>query len=359
MTGFQPATHGCNRNDTSLAPSYATLAERLRDEGFDTAAVVSHVFLGKRFGLHQGFTHWDQELVLRSDAESHAAISSPEVTDKGLAWLREYREQHSQDSAGEAVRPWFLWLHYFDPHYLYQPHPDLESSFGGEGFVDLYDGEIAFTDRHLGRLFEGLERLDLMDDTAVLIVADHGEELQDHGGMFHRKTLYEEVVRIPLILRAPALPAGGVATPISLVDVPATLLDLLGLEPMIPQAGRSFLPLVGAPASVTPAPILIELVQRDRELASVVEGRWKLVVDYRDGRSQLFELDADPKEQRNLADEQPDREQALRRRLESLREEARTLAEGLDTAGHVELPDDEKRAMQQLGYAGEDEEDED
>jgi arylsulfatase A-like enzyme len=128
---------------------------------------------------------------------------------------------------------------------------------------------------------------------------------------------------------------------------------------MIPQAGRSFLPLVGAPASVTPAPILIELVQRDRELASVVEGRWKLVVDYRDGRSQLFELDADPKEQRNLADEQPDREQALRARLEGLRKDARSLAEGLDKAGHVELTDDEQRALQQLGYAGEDEEDED
>ena len=345
MTGVMPATHGCNRNDTSLAAGFRTLAESLSDAGYQTAAVVSHIFLGTRYGLDQGFDHYDQELVLQSDQESHAAISSPEVTDKGLAWLA--------DRSGED-RPWFLWLHYFDPHYLYRTHPELDGAFGDEDFVDLYDGEIAFMDLHLNRLFEGLARNGHDTDTIMALVADHGEELKDHGGMFHRKTLYNEVVRIPLILRGPELEPGRVTTPVSLVDLPATLLDLLGVPPLHGEAGESFLSTMGTEAEVTAPPPLIELNQRDRELAAIVQGSWKLVHDYRSDESQLFDLSTDPGEQVDLAEKEPGRVRELRHILESRRGRARALAAHFEKAGRIELTAEEQHALDQLGYGGED-----
>ena len=218
MTGLPSAAHGCRSFYSSLAPSYGTLAEQLLAGGYDTAAVVSHVFLGRPYGLHQGFVHFDDELVLEM-TRSDEVISSVAVSDKGLAFL------DAKAAAGEQ-EPWFLWLHYFDPHSVYQAHPDQVGTFGSKRPVDLYDGEIAFTDQHIGRVLSGLEGLGFDDDTVVVFTADHGEEFRDHGGVDHGHTLYQEQLHLPLIIRVPGEEPGRHPGMVRSIDLPATILDL-------------------------------------------------------------------------------------------------------------------------------------
>jgi arylsulfatase A-like enzyme len=173
MTSLYSTTHGCWKIESRLEPEYTTFAEVLRDSGYDTAMAVPHLFLSAQYGLQQGFTHVDDTLI-RTGADSDQAISSPGITERGLAFIEE------KAKVNDGV-PWFLWLHYFDPHDAYLPHAGFSERFGTEKEIDLYDGEIAFTDDHVGRVIERIDALNLAPDTIVVIVADHGEEFGEHG----------------------------------------------------------------------------------------------------------------------------------------------------------------------------------
>jgi hypothetical protein len=131
MTSTHSSTHGCWQFRSQLDPSFTTLAEVLRNSGYHTAAVTSHTFLRKSYGLGQGFEDYDESLIVRL-RQSHRAISSPMVTERALVFL-------DRQANMEERRPWFLWVHYFDPHHVYNEHPGVTEEFGGEP-VDLYDG---------------------------------------------------------------------------------------------------------------------------------------------------------------------------------------------------------------------------
>ena len=343
MTGLYSSTHGCWTGRSSLAPALPTLAERLAAAGADTGAIVSHVFLDRRYGLHQGFAEYDDELVAGTASESHLAVSSARLTDKALAWL--------ERRAGEGERPWFLWVHYFDPHFVYTAHAGVSEAFGTGDDGDLYDGEIAFTDRHVGFLLDGLDELGLGEDTLVIVTADHGEEFGDHGGSKHRTTLYREVQRVPLLIRAPDCAPGRRADVVSLVDLAPTALELLGADPLEPAAGRSLVPLLrGEP--VAPRPVLGELGWNVVTVESLVSGHWKLVIDRDEEREpvQLFDLSSDPGEQRNLAGAEPARVEELRALLRD--EVARGLRWGNEygPAGELELSASDLERLRGLGY---------
>ncbi|MFN0008802.1 MAG: sulfatase, partial [Planctomycetota bacterium] len=231
MTSMQASAHSCDQIASRLDPSYTTMAEILRDSGYDTAFVASHVFLSAGYGLQQGFTHVDTRIL-----QDESAITSPAVTDWGLAWL------HDKAAADDGV-PWFLWLHYFDPHAPYLVHEGISERFGTETDLDRYDGEIAFTDQHLGRLLEAFERLGLAENTILVVVADHGEEFGEHGVQGHGYDLHEEVVRGPLIVRAPGIAPRRVSEVVPTVDVMPTLLELCGARGRNEVEGRSLLPL--------------------------------------------------------------------------------------------------------------------
>jgi arylsulfatase A-like enzyme len=343
MTGLYTSSHGCWSGRSSLAAPIPTLAERLAAEGFDTGAVVSHVFLDRRYGLDRGFADYDDELVQETKAESHLAITSPRITDKALAWL--------EQRAGEGApgRPWFLWVHYFDPHQEYRPHEGISEAFGLEQPSDLYDGEVAFTDRHVGRLLDGLDALGPAGETVVVVTSDHGEEFGDHGGSGHRVTLYEEVLRVPLMIRAPGAVPGRRAEVVSLVDLAPSALELLGLPPIEPSAGRSLVPLLtGRPRA--PRPVLGELGLNVVMVESIVEANWKLVVDREEERVMLFDLARDPAEADDLAEAQPERVDELRALL--AREVARGLRWGNEygPAGELELSERDRARLRELGY---------
>jgi arylsulfatase A-like enzyme len=341
MTGLYTSTHGCWNGRSYLAPLFPTLAEQLAAGGLDTAAVVSHVFLDPRYGLDQGFGLYDDELVRETKRASHLAITSPQITDKAVRWL--------EARAGTNGRPWFLWVHFFDPHLRYLAHEGVSEAFGSSDPEDLYDGEIAFTDLHLGRLLDRLDELGMRDSTLVIVTSDHGEEFGDHGGIGHRSTLYREVQRIPLVIRAPGVEPGRREEVVSLVDVSPTVLELLGGAALEPVAGRSLAPLLRGDA-LGVRPVLGELGGNQLWSRSIITGRWKLLIDYKKKLQQLFDLSNDSAERRDLAEHEPERVEELRDLLQTEIARALKWQKAYGSAGELDLSPADLEHLRDLGY---------
>ena len=257
----------------------ATLATVLGEAGYETAAFYT-----------PGIFHTEGEKLRRYDRESfgfrrfdHADTDAERKTDAVL------EEMDRLVAAGEP--PGFFWVHYFDVHEPYQ-----DGRFGHRD-VDRYDGEIARVDAALRRLWDGARRR-LSRPVVLVVTADHGEEFREHGGVYHGSSLYEEQVRVPLIVRAPGLPARRIDAPVELVDLAPTLLGLLELPLAESMRGDDLRPLMaGRTDSLGPA---FSAVMRKR---MVTDGRYKLVAELRYGLYELYDLRADPHERRNLASE--------------------------------------------------------
>ena len=341
MTSEDPRTHGCVAKKRKLPQHFETVAEVLAAADFATGAVTSHLFISKDYGFDQGFELFDEELMHESMDAPHRAISSPGITERGVRWLR------ARAAEPDASR-WFLWLHYFDPHRNYLPHPGISKSFGRDEMRSLYDGEIAFTDVHIGHLFQELASLGLEDDTLVVFVADHGEEFQEHGDWGHGKALYEEVVRIPLWMRVPGHQGERIESPVSIVDIMPTVLELLDVRaPAV--AGTSLAPTMTGTAHVERGPVLLKL--EDSGLEGIVSGNWKLVRDVNTGVAELFDSSVDRYDQNDLAAAQPARVTTLLQALERETIQAESRSRGL---GNHEATDEQLKALEDLGYVGDD-----
>ena len=218
LTGLYPPRHSLRDNGLWALPQDArTLAEEARAGGLQTAAFLGAVVLDRGFGLDQGFDVYDVP-ARSAAASSHASErTAAEVVDAALAWL----------AGRDPDRGAFLWLHLFDPHAPYTPPPDLRAgAFAG----NPYRAEVTAMDRELGRFFDALREEGLFDTSTLLVVADHGEGLGEHGEATHGTHVFESTLRVPLLLRPPGgVAARRVATPVSVVDVFPTLLESLGL----------------------------------------------------------------------------------------------------------------------------------
>ncbi len=347
MTSHYTSSHSAWDFKSKLPGSFTTLAEILGAQGYHTGAVVTHVFAGRKYGMHQGFVDFDDALVV-DGIRAHVQITSPRVTARGLDWIRR--------RAGED-RPWFLWLHYFDPHGEHLEHPGLSAVFGSEESLVLYDGEIGFTDRAIAALLAGLEELEQADETVVVLTADHGEEFGEHGRTRHGKTLYEEVIRVPLIVRAPGLAPRRVPGAAPSVDVLPTLLELMALPAPEGLAGVSLVnAMQGAP--LEPRPVLAELrAMAFKDADSYSRGRWKVIREGFKQRDHLYDLEADPGEQVDLAAERPELLERMLGEMDALRSDARRAAGGrAPEAGDPGLSPGELEALRQLGYIEEESE---
>jgi arylsulfatase A-like enzyme/Tfp pilus assembly protein PilF len=217
LSGLLPPHHGLRNNGAGSFPGdKATLATVLSGQGFRTGAFVGAFVLDRRFGLARGFEVYDDEIE-RAPGETvvlEAERSGREVMDRALAWLGK-----------DDKRPFFLWVHLYDAHAPYEPPSPFRERHPGRP----YDGEIAAVDEQVGRLLQELDRRGLAGSTAVAVAGDHGEALGEHGEMTHGLLLYEPTLHVPLLIRAPGLPAGKVLeTPVSLVDLGPTLAGLAG-----------------------------------------------------------------------------------------------------------------------------------
>lgn len=225
MTGLYPPHHGVRDNGLyRLSAEHETLAERLKANGYDTAAFVGCFILDERFGLSQGFDVYDFEVTeagYRKSQPDFNERSAEAVTDSAVGWLRTRQEEN-------RTAPFFAWVHYFDPHLPYRSPLQAQAVFAGRP----YDAEIAWVDQQLGRLLGELSRLHLTEKTLVVLVADHGESLGEHGEATHGMFVYDATVRVPLILSSPVLfdqPFVDGDRVVGLVDVRPTIEDLLGV----------------------------------------------------------------------------------------------------------------------------------
>ncbi|MEW6745627.1 MAG: sulfatase-like hydrolase/transferase [Planctomycetota bacterium] len=338
LTGTLPPRHGIRDNGVaSLSERATTLAERLREAGWTTGAFIGSYVLDATFRLDQGFDLYDdvpdRQLVSGGYFEERPAN---EVVDAALTWMATVSEE-----------PFFLWVHLFDPHAPYAPPPPFDSEFAERP----YDGEIAFADSQVMRLLETLATRRERAATFVIVTADHGEGLGEHNEDSHALFVYDSTLRIPLLITGPGIPPGlRVKTPVTLVDIAPTILDLLELPPLEDAQGSSLRPaLSGEPIPATP--IYFEsyngyLAYGWSPLLGVVDKETK-VIDAPE--PELYRVSSDRGELENAFA----RERAVGERL---RAAARTYCSNLQAAGSLAQPREpsaiERSRLEGLGYVG-------
>jgi arylsulfatase A-like enzyme len=277
-----------------LGDGEVMLAEHLAKAGYHTAAFVTHTYFLSNYRLNRGFAHYDTALVSTDPEVAFGRPSSNLLADRVIDYLGKVPKG----------RPFFLWAHFFDPHHRYLLHPGF-SKFGS-GPRGRYDGEVAFTDHHIGRVLRSLARHPEADRIAVLLTADHGEAFGEHGHYFHGTTLYEEEIRVPMLLSVSGMGSRRVRTPVSLLDVAPTLFELAGLPRDPRHRGRS---LLGAARGerLPMEPVFAEILPENslRTQIAVVKGDWKLIYDEVSGVLRLFHLLEDPRERNNRRRQEP------------------------------------------------------
>lgn len=310
LTGTYPPVHQIrDMGGFRLASGVPTLAETLQKAGFDTAAVVAAAVLNREYELDRGFRVYDDRLEA---APSHpglpgvvAEIRADRVTDRALQWL---------EAGWNGSSPFLLWVHYYDPHFPYDPPEPYRSRYA----EDLYAGEIAYTDEQIGRLLQGLSRRGVQDQTLVVFLSDHGESLGEHGERTHGVFLYDSTMRIPLIFSGPGIPENRViGQQVRSIDLFPTLLDYLGLAPEKPVAGVSLLPALREGRPVRSHQAYMETVYPKihmgwSELRALRTDEWKLVLA---PRPELYRLSQDPGERENLVTRYPAEADRLQKQI--------------------------------------------
>lgn len=331
LTGLTPRENGVVQNGVPLATDAPTMAEALRSQGYRTGAVVAAFTVSSKLGFARGFEYFDDDFAAAGaltrltfvrlagsfriiDAKARLQRPANEVTPRALRWLRDERN-----------RPFFLWVHYFDPHTPYEPPDEYRDLTDAETpQVRLYDGEVAFMDAEIGGLLAALHDAGVRENTVIVAVADHGESLGEHDYYYdHGRYVYEPCMHVPLLVAAPpgfgSLSGAviksepGLVTLASLYDF---LLDNFAAYWSDSASGRN------EPAPAAEAAVFGESLEGDlnyRMVISRVDGSsplYKLVLDAGTGAVELYDLQADPRETQNLARVRLEVTRALLKRLE-------------------------------------------
>ena len=353
MTGLWPPSHGVFEDTRRLAEEAVTLAEVLRDAGYQTASIVTNGFATDAYGLEQGF----EELTLITTPRR----KSSRVHEEAVAWLEKR----------DPERPFFLYLHTIDPHKPYLPTDELRQRFAPRAdpvwrqivanpakqrwppndFViaqlrALYDAEIAENDATFGQTLDALQAAGLYDDALIVFLSDHGEEFYEHGAWTHASDLYREVLDVPLIVKLPGQRQGRrVAELVQQIDLMPTILGHLGIDGPATE-GRA-LPSLLDPAGARPATVFSHTKRKSQTTASVIDGDWKFIrrVDDTGTTERLFNWREDPRELDDRAAERPILAGLLAAAL------ARHLAESRPPGVADAAPDEEVlNNLRDLGY---------
>jgi arylsulfatase A-like enzyme len=284
-----------DRHEVRYFEKNVMLAERLHDAGYRTVGAASHFLFDRALGWVDGF---DRFVMAGAEGKAPPGAgidqkhSSRPLADAAIRFLKDPEVMSG---------PFFMWIHFLDPHKKYLEHPGF-SNFGSDPRA-LYDGEIAFTDFHVGRVLEALAASPAADRTVVIFTGDHGEAFGEHGFFFHGREIWDEVVRIPLVIYVPGMKGRKIARRVSSVDVAPTVLDLAGL-PADPEARGQSLAVELFGGDLPARPLLVDQPRNPYYLPkrAFIEGSYKLLHDIDSDVYQLFDLDHDPGETSDLAD---------------------------------------------------------
>jgi arylsulfatase A-like enzyme len=397
MTGRYPRQHQAYLEKSKLPETELLLPEALRAAGYRTGVFSGNPWITREWGFDQGVDHfvsvYDERFArvtlfmmslkrlaklvdhrarvynrvkMLVQGELTTTARDVVVSDAFVRWI----ERHRGDR-------FYAHLHLMSPHHPYDPPPPFDRFvpdpkhepvtyypkksffFFEEGaalpeaaradMVARYDGDILFADDVFGRLMARLRRLGVLDETLVVLVSDHGEEFYDHRNWGHGQSVYDELTRVPLIMRHPALfPAGRrIETPVMTVDVMPTILEAVGAKPLDEIAGRSLLPLLSG-AAQPPPETYAELIYRYGEARALVEGTQKVIHMRKDqeGRAERYDLGADPDEQVKLDTSGPE----ARRLLEHLDAITRWGNEHRSAAVEAEMDAEMQKRLKALGY---------
>ena len=323
FTSLPPSIHQTVSGSTTLPEGMTTLAAELKKGGYQTAAIIVNPCTSRKYGFNRGFDLYDDNSIQLAAGLGDLDLNNNSVSDKvtqyAVKWLK---------SGRQPDRPFFLHVFYFDPHYDYMPPSPYDGMFtdpdyyGGqdgskitslegkpltkadkEQIIGLYDGEIRFTDDQIKALIDTLRSMNLLNDTLLVITGDHGEEFWEHDSVAHGHTLYDELLRVPLIIRWPKeiKPKQVVARQVSLIDLMPTMLDMVGLPIPGQCRGQSLVPLLKSSSNrtFTERPVFSE-TETKISLKCIRTPSQKLIEHIKDKTFEAYDLDNDSFESDDL-----------------------------------------------------------
>jgi len=376
LTGLLPPAHGVRENGSdALDGTHATIARLLKGRGYHTAAFVGAFVLDRRFGLSQGFDVYDDRVPRDPNATERLEAERPAsaVVDSALAWLSVQHPAPGTSAPSTAPgtpapstqHPFFVWIHLYDPHAPYAPHAEFverarssAASHQPPATDDSlrYDGEIAYADSQIARVFDWLRARQLIERTLIVVAGDHGEGLGEHHELTHGMLLYDSTLRVPLIVAGPGLRAIRNDDAVSLVDIAPTILLATGVTPPVEMKGRDLVDLVRLKPDTTTADVRGVRLQPDGQpdlyseteyphvagwspLQALTDGRWMAI--HGGSFSELYDLQGDPREARDVAGAQPGVVGAMAARMAALHAPS--------SGGHAVSPETAER-LRSLGY---------
>ncbi|UCC22344.1 MAG: sulfatase-like hydrolase/transferase [Planctomycetota bacterium] len=338
LTGTYPLHHGVHDNlGNTLAEFNTTVAEILRTRGYSTAAIVSSFVLDKKFGTHQGFDTYNDRFIEPIGPRDSLQRRGEEASRFACSYL----DQH-------ADVPFFLFLHYFDPHDAYIPPEPFASEYAD----NLYAGEIAYTDHCIAQVIDKLKGLGLYDSTLIIVVGDHGEALGDHDETYHGYYIYQPTVRVPFIVRPPKCrEPKAVENIVSLVDVVPTILACLGIDIPAHVQGEDLSPFSAGKIPVkNDRYVYCESFEATKygcnPLLALVDDRYKYIETT---VPELYDLTSDPLEQNNLVKKEQKRARLMKGRLQEMMSR---LIDVRSTDASTELDEQTRTRLESLGYVG-------
>jgi len=376
LTGLYPSHHGVKHHEERLPDRIVTLAEEFRDHGYQTFAVVNtHNVGAEQFQLGQGFDedHFRYIIETEDDAKT-MRLKTFNSGDTVVATAKELLRARDEE------KPFFLFLHFYDVHTDFTAKSEYRERFVGpysgrltgsttqlvkvrdgeetlsetdvRWLREMYDAEIRQLDDLLGRFFAWLDEEELRDETLFVVTSDHGEEFQEHGSVLHGRTYYQEILRVPLLVQGPGVPAGKVVTtPVAGVDVTPTILALMGIPSSMARDGFDLTPTWSGGA--LPERLLFAEADHNNKIDGefvndirkmVRRGDQKLLVDTHTGRLELYDLAQDRGESRDLSGSEAERVRELQAALE------RFLAGAVEGEAIPPPSEEERKRLEALGY---------